>query len=601
MGSEKKSLAYLNENQMEESPKKEKIKKGGMRTMPFIIANELCDKLANVGYHANMITYLTQQLNMPLVQASNTLTNFGGTASFTPLIGALVADCSAGQFWTITIGSIFYEMGLISITLSAILPSLHPPACPTQVNCKEASTFQLWVLYLSLLLTCLGTGGIRPCVLAFAANQFDMSSSAVASRKWNFFNLYYFCMGMATLTALTVVVYIQDNVGWGWGLGIPTIAMAMSLIAFIVGAPLYKKPKPAGSPLVRLAQVIVAAVKKRKAVMPADHSLLYENPDLDHDISIDGRLLHSEQFKWLDKAAIVAEEEATEQSHKPNLWRLATVHRVEELKAIMRMLPIWAAGILMVTSSSHQGSFVIQQARTMDRHLSPSFQIPPASMAIFSVLTILIGLVLYERVLVPIARRFTNNPVGFTCLQRMGIGFVINIFATIAGSLVEIKRKSVAADHHLLDKANAMIPISVFWLVPQYIIHGLAEVFMNVGHMEFLYDQAPESMRSTATALYWIAIGIGNYLGTFMVTMVHKYTSKEENWIPDRNLNRGRLEYYYLLVSGVQVVNLIYYVVCAWFYKYKPLEKVKINEDGKEDVELGGDQEVELIRKKNMS
>lgn len=105
------------------------------------------------------------------------------------------------------------------------------------------------------------------------------------------------------------------------------------------------------------------------------------------------------------------------------------------------MLPIWAAGILHVTSSSHQHSFTIQQARTMDRHLSPSFQIPPASLSIFSVLTVLIGIVLYERFFVPLARRFTRNPSGITSLQRMGIGFMVNILATIVASFVEIKGK----------------------------------------------------------------------------------------------------------------------------------------------------------------
>lgn len=177
-------------------------------------------------------------------------------------------------------------------------------------------------------------------------------------------------------------------------------------------------------------------------------------------------------------------------SDSPNLWRIATVHRVEELKSIIRMLPIWAAGILLVTSQSHQGSFTILQARSMNRHLSKSFEIPPASLAVFSVLTVLIGLVVYERIFVPIARRFTGNPVGITCLQRMGIGFTVNIIATIVAALVELKRKSVAAEHHLLDKPTAIIPISVFWLIPQFVLHGIAEVFMSVGHLEFLYDRS---------------------------------------------------------------------------------------------------------------
>ncbi|KAK8556191.1 hypothetical protein V6N12_002604 [Hibiscus sabdariffa] len=573
----KAAMDSSNHKKVEEDDSK---KLGGIRTMPFILANEICDRFASSGFHSNMITYLTQELNMPLVQASNTLSNFGGTASFTPLIGALIADSFAGRFWTITVGSFIYELGLVCITISAVLPSLRPPPCPTQVNCQEASNFQLWVLYISLLLTSLGTGGIRPCVVTFAADQFGSDKAITGgSKTWNFFNWYYFSMGLATLTALTVVVYVQEHVGWGWGLGIPTIAMIISIIAFLIGSPLYKKMKPGGSPLIRLAQVIVAAFKKRKEIAPENPKLLYHNKELDSEITVHGTLVHTDQYQWLDKGAILTESESAN-SNSPNLWKLVTVHRVEELKTIIRMLPIWAAGILLVTSSSHLHSFVIQQARTMDRHLSHSFEIPPASLSVFGILTMLSGLVLYERLFVPFARRFTGHPSGITCLQRMGIGLVINIVATIVASLVEAKRKSVAAHHNLLDDPKAIVPISVFWLVPQFCLHGVAEVFMSVGHLEFLYDQSPESMRSTAAALYWTAISMGNYIGTLLVSLVHKYSGQKENWLPDRNLNRGKLDYYYGLVCGIQVLNLIYYIIVAYFYTYKPLEEVKEEEDG---------------------
>lgn len=577
MSVDEKVLRDEEKDEKEEMKKKKKRKLGGIKTMPFILGNEVCDRFASSGFHANIITYLTQDLNMPLVPASNILTNFSATSSFTSLIGALMADSFAGRFWTITVASIIYELGMATITISAILPSLHPPPCPTQLNCTQASSTQLTFLYLALLLTSLGAGGIRPCVVAFAADQFDMTKVGIAGRTWNFFNWYYFCMGMATLTALTVVVYIQDNVGWGWGFGIPTIAMALSVVAFVVGSPLYNKLKPSGSPLVRLAQVVVAAFKNRKAVLPDDSKLLYRNHKLDDAIAIQGRLVHTDQFRWLDKAAVVTTPNST--TDPPNLWRLATVHRVEELKSIIRMLPIWAAGILLVTASSHQHSFTIQQARTMNRHLTPTFQIPPATLSIFGILSMLTGLVLYDRLLVPFAKKFTNNPSGITCLQRMGVGFAINILATLVSSVVEIKRKKVAANHGLLDDPTTTIPFSVFWLVPQFWLHGIAEVFMSVGHLEFMYDQSPESLRSTATALYWLAISVGNYVGTLMVYLVHKYTGEEHNWLPDRNLNRGRLEYYYWLVSGIQVMNLVYYVICAWFYTYKPLEEEKITEN----------------------
>ncbi|XP_026665612.1 protein NRT1/ PTR FAMILY 3.1-like isoform X2 [Phoenix dactylifera] len=492
-----------------------------------------------------------------------------------------------GRFWTITVGSISFLFGMIGLTIAAVLPGLRPPPCspPYKPTCKQASPQQLLVLYMSLLFTSIGSGGIRPCVMAFGADQFDLHRPRhAAGRKWNFFNLYFFSMALALLLALTVVVYVQENVGWGWGFGIPAIAMFFSVVAFVIGYPLYIRLKPGGSPLIRLTQVLVAAFRKRKVVKPGDPSLLYENNELDAGISTTGRLLHTNQLVFFDRAAIMMEGDMLISSGQPRLWRVSTVHRVEELKSIIRMIPIWAVGILLVAANSHNHTFAIQQARSMDRHLTARFQIPPASMNVFSALSMLLGLAFYDRVFVPVARRVTKRPSGITYLQRMGIGLAIAIFATVAAALVEIKRKAVASDHGLLDKQKVTVPISVFWLMPQFAIHGLAEAFMSVGHMEFLYDQAPESMRSTAAALYWLAVSIGNYMGTLLVTLVHNFTEKKGDWLQN-NINRGKLNDYYWLMSGLQVLNLIYYIVCAKFYTFKPLEAAKAENPSKVVVE----------------
>lgn len=185
---------------------------------------------------------------------------------------------------------------MVTLTISAVVPALRPPPCTPPANCQQASTVQLLVLYVSLLLTCIGAGGIRPCVAAFGADQFELHKPQ-PNRKWNYFNLYFFTLGVSLLLALTVVVYIQDNVGWGWGFGVPSIAMFLSVVAFVIGYPLYIKLKPAGSPYTRLAQVVVAAFKKRKVAKPEDPKLLFVDRELDADISIGGRLIHSEQFQ----------------------------------------------------------------------------------------------------------------------------------------------------------------------------------------------------------------------------------------------------------------------------------------------------------------
>lgn len=179
------------------------------------------------------------------------------------------------------------------LTVSAILPQLRPPPCKGEEVCQQATAGQLAILYGSLLLGALGSGGIRPCVVAFGADQFDESNPKEATKTWKYFNWYYFVMGVSILLAVTVLVYIQDNIGWGWGLGIPTIAMFLSIITFIIGYPLYRHMDPAGSPFTRLLQVCVSAFKKRKLAMVSDPNLLYRNDELDASISVGGKLVRT--------------------------------------------------------------------------------------------------------------------------------------------------------------------------------------------------------------------------------------------------------------------------------------------------------------------
>ncbi|ONI31382.1 hypothetical protein PRUPE_1G309300 [Prunus persica] len=482
------------------------------------------------------------------------------------------------------------SLGMISLTVSAVLPQLRPPPCQHDQVCKEANGGQLAILYASLLLGALGSGGIRPCVVAFGADQFDETDQKQTTKIWNYFNWYYFVMGASILLAVTVLVYIQDNIGWGWGLGIPTIAMFISIIIFMVGYPLYRNLDPAGSPFTRLIQVSVAAYKKRKLPLVSDPRLLYQNDELDAPISLGGKLLHTKHMKFLDKAAIVTEEDNLK---SPNLWRLNTVHRVEELKSVIRMGPIWGSGILLITAYAQQNTFSLQQAKTMDRHLTKSFEIPAGSMTVFNIVTMLSTIAFYDRLFIPFARKLTGLDRGITFLHRMGIGFVISILATLVAGFVETKRKNAAFAHGLVNQPHSMIPISVFWLIPQYSLHGMAEAFMSIGHLEFFYDQAPESMRSTATALFWTAISAGNYVSTLLVSLVHKFSAgpNGSNWLPDNNLNKGKLEYFYWVLTLLQVINLIYYIFCAKMYTFKPIQVIK--KEAAESEEKG----VELVNR----
>ncbi|KAJ7544429.1 hypothetical protein O6H91_09G079300 [Diphasiastrum complanatum] len=555
------------------------LRKGGWRTAPLIFGTEVCEKIATSGLHANLVTYLVHQMHMQTAEAANTITNFNGTANLSPIVGAYLADAYLGRFRTIVFGSIFYLVGVGLLAADAAVASWRPPPCANGQHCIPASSRQKALLYMAFAFLVFGAGGIRPCVAAFGADQFDQNDPEERKNSSKFFNWYYFSLGLSLLFAVTVLVYIQDNVGWSLGFGIPAILMALSLTCFLSGYKLYRHAVGNGNPFIRLAQVCVSAFKNRKHRLPIDPGELYRGNGED---GIEGTFLplkHSDQFRFLDKAAIVTDSTSTGESKASRRWRLCTVHQVEEFKCLLRILPIWATGILFTTAHAQQSTFMVQQARTMDRHIGTHFQVPPATYTVFSFVALLMWVPFYDRVIVPATRRLTGIERGITFLQRIGIGLLIAVIAMLVAGATEHRRRHTAMKAGLTDLPHVQVPISAFWLVPQFCLLGLAESFVLIGQLELYYDQFPENMRSLAGALFSSSHAVGSYSSTIIVEIIQKFSGKAGNsrlhghqggWFSN-NLNRGHLDYFYWLLGSLGAINFIVFLLCARWYKYKNL------------------------------
>ncbi|CAN1853587.1 Protein NRT1/ PTR FAMILY 8.1 [Linum perenne] len=518
-----------------------KLKTGNWKACRFILGNEGCERLAYYGMSTNLVNFLQERLNMGNAKASTTVTNWSGTCYATPLIGAFLADAYLGRFKTIAIFVIVYICGMTLLTMSSAVP---------------ATSSQTAVCFVALYLIALGTGGIKPCVSSFGADQFDENDESEKKKKSSFFNWFYFSINVGALVASSVLVWIQMNVGWDWGFGIPAVAMAIAIVFFFAGSKLYRLQKPGGSPLTRIFQVIVASFRKVNVKVPADKSLLYEVSDSESSIQGSRRLEHTDEFKFFDKAAVETRNEDAKGLSNP--WRLCTVTQVEELKSIIRLLPVWASGIIFSAVYSQMSTMFVLQGNTMDQHIGPNFKIPSASLSLFDTLSVLFWAPVYDRLIVPAARNYTGHEHGFTSLQRQGIGLVISTLAMVVAGILEVARLQMT------------IPMSIFWQVPQYFLVGCAEVFTFIGQMEFFYDQAPDAMRSLCSALSLTTVALGNYLSTLLVTVVTKVTTKDGKlgWIPD-NLNRGHLDYFYWLLAILSLVNFFVYLWIAKWYTYK--------------------------------
>ncbi|XP_020525185.1 protein NRT1/ PTR FAMILY 8.1 isoform X3 [Amborella trichopoda] len=540
-----------------------KAKTGTWRACPFILGNEGCERLAYYGMSTNLVNYMKYRLHQSNAVAANNVTNWTGTCYIMPLLGAFVADAFLGRYRVIAVFSAIYVVqGMTLLTLSASVGGLRPTCHDNQCHANDG---QVAVFFMSLYLIALGTGGIKPCVLSFGADQFDDADEYEKKKKSSFFNWFYLSINIGALIASSLLVWIQENIGWGWGFGIPTVAMAIAIISFLAGTRLYRNQKPGGSPLTRIAQVLVASIRKSRVLVPSDKSLLYETAEEESAIPGSRKLESTDEFTFFDKAAV--ETEADKIKTHPDPWKLCSVTQVEEWKSIIRILPIWATGIIFATVYSQMSTMFILQGDKMDRRVG-SFKIPAAALSLVDTLSVIFWVPVYDRLIVPMARRFTGHDQGFTQLQRIGIGLVISIIAIATVAVVEIKRLEQVRIHDDYDLDS--IPMSIFWQLPQYFIIGAAEVFTVIGHLEFFYDQAPDAMRSMCNALALTISALGSYSSTLLVIIVTHITTTngKPGWIPD-NLNYGHIDYLFWLLAILSLINFVVYLFIANWYKYK--------------------------------
>ncbi|KAI5584438.1 hypothetical protein BDE02_06G081300 [Populus trichocarpa] len=534
---------------------------GAWKASLFIIAIEFSERLSYFGIATSLIIYLSKVMHQDLKTAARSVNYWGGVTTLMPLFGGFLADAYLGRFTTVFVSSIVYLLGLILLTMSAFVPSLK--ACEAAVCPKPRKVHEV-VFFLAIYLISVGTGGHKPSLESFGADQFDENHDDERKKKMSYFNWWNFGLCCGLLLGVTVVVYVQDHVGWGAGDIIFTAVMALSLVIFIIGRPFYRYQVPTGSPLTPMLQVLVAAIRNRNLPYPSNPAELYEVPKSRTD---KGRLLcHTESLKFLDKATIVKDREIGAENQNP--WRLATVTKVEEMKLILNLIPIWLAMLPFGISVAQTATFFIKQGTTLDRNIGNGFQIPPASVYALAAIGMIVSVTIYEKILVPVLRRATGNERGIKILQRIGFGMLFSISTMVVSALVERKRLGVVAK----DPVKGSLSMSVFWLAPQFIIIGVGDAFTLVGLQEYFYDQVPDSMRSLGIAFYLSVIGAANFLSSLLITAVDHVTEKTgKSWF-GKDLNSSRLDNFYWLLAGMTAANLILYVFLARRYPYKNVQ-----------------------------
>ncbi|KAK8551915.1 hypothetical protein V6N13_120346 [Hibiscus sabdariffa] len=557
---------------------KQETKLGGIRATLFVYAMEGLENMAFISNAVSLVTYFYGYMNFSLTKSATTLTNFMGTSFLVALFGGFISDTYLSRFKTCVLFGCIELLGYAVLTVQASFHQLRPPPCQglaisQTTQCEAADSGQTAILFTGLYLVAFGTSGVKAALPSLGADQFDENDPKESAQLSSFFNWFLLSLTVGAIIGVTIIVWISTNQGWDWGFGSCALAVLFSIVFVSMGKSLYRNNVPKGSPLLRIIQVFVVAIRNRNLPQPEMADELHEVRDKEAGVHKE-ILPRTDQFRFLDRAAIVQTSGEASTSISPGPWRICTVTQIEETKIILRMLPVILSTVFMNTCLAQLQTFTVQQSTTMDTHIL-SFKMPGASIPVIPLLFMFIFIPIYDRIFVPIARRITGIPTGIRYLQRIGVGLVLSAISMAIAGMVETKRKSVAREHNMVDSLQPL-PMSVFWLGYQYGVFGLADMFTFVGLLQFFYEESSAGMKSLGTAISWCSLAFGYFLSSVVVEVVNKVSG---GWLANNNLNRDKLNYFYWLLAALSVLNFGVYLACASWYRYKKVEIINQEED----------------------
>ncbi|GJN08186.1 hypothetical protein PR202_ga26080 [Eleusine coracana subsp. coracana] len=262
----------------------------------------------------------------------------------------------------------------------------------------------------------------------------------------NFFNWFTFGNSIGGLLGLILIVWLENYKGWDIGLGFCSILILLGLLVFAAGLPFYRNQVPEGSPLTRILQVLVVSFRNRKLELPEK---LEEAQESSAGPATIEDLRGKNSLKFLDKACI--------NPGKDGAWSHCSAVKVEETKIVLRLLPLFLSSMIGYVSNPILLTFTVQQGGMTNTRLG-KIHVSPATLFIIPITFQTVMLALYDRFIVPFLRRRTGYTGGITHLQRISIGFMSMILASVIAALVERKRKETA------------VQMSLFWLTPQFFL-----------------------------------------------------------------------------------------------------------------------------------
>ncbi|CAK9060833.1 Protein NRT1/ PTR FAMILY 8.1 (AtNPF8.1) (Peptide transporter PTR1) [Durusdinium trenchii] len=463
-------------------------------------------------------------------------------------LGGLLAETYVGRYTTILVFSAIYAAGC-ALTAFAATPAM-----------ESIPLFMVGIL----VLTAPGTGGVKPNIGTFGADQFDDLAES-GRRKEAFFMYLYVTMSVGAVIAFGFLANvataglpgIPKEDGFFCAYMIMAILMAIALLVFIVGTPFYRKESFDKNTEPVLMLTVQRLLGGRQKVLGKVALLGWVLLPTLIILSVLQVFYPSHSLTIVSLLADLLCIGCLCVAHRDNCW-LGEPDRVTRCLDVVPKIIVGNVTFNVLYNTMF--SLFYSQACQMDTRLGGGMQLSGAFFNLGDALAVILFTPLLERCMVPAAEKLLRREVSSNMKVLTGIAIAIGSQFT-AASLEYARRNAevlpipsncapLAADGQHV----RMSAMSGFWMVLPYAMVGIGEVLVNPVLWHVAYTAEP-SMKSLMQAFCQFAMGgLPNAISAAL-------TQATKSWTPN-DLNQGNLPMVYFvnvlfcLAGGAVYVSL---------------------------------------------
>lgn len=445
------------------------------RQIPFIIANEGCERFSFYGMRNILTPFLTTTLLLHLpkaergIAATEVFHTFVIGVYFFPLLGGWLSDRYFGKYRTILWFSLIYCIGQGLLSMFA----------------DDRTGF-----YAGMALIALGSGGIKPLVASFMGDQFDSSNKHLAKVV---FDAFYWIINVGSLLASATMPWFLDDLGPRIAFGIPGLLMLIATVVFYLGRGRYMMVPPAPPDPHSLLRVVRSALTASApgrgrpglvvavlgAALACGAIALAVRGDLD---IVPAGCLALVLVLGFGGAGTVIQLDRARGAHPDEA--------VDGVRAVLRVLVLFALITPFWSLFDQKASTWVLQAGGMAK---PAW-FKPAQMQALNPALVMVLIPINNLAVFPWLRSLGWEP---TALRRMTVGIVLTGVSWVIVAVMQLQ----------LDAGTVF---SIKWQIVPYVFLTLGEVLVSATGLEFAYSQAPPAMKGALMSFFNLTVTVGS-------------------------------------------------------------------------------------------